>query len=174
MLLSFSRLKNVQIVSLLQPLTHYNFLGQNMAAEINDDSMAIMFMADMRTPGIKLICRPSYELQAAATGSPFDYPLSSRFDENDAISHSSVHHHFLSSFCCSCRTSCSQVRRKRWARLERWTRSETLYQLGLSWQQAIPFNLVRVICLLSNWTGFHNTDYPNVWRTLSMKVSFLF
>ena len=56
-----------------------------MAAEINDDSMAIMFMADMRTPGIKLICRPSYELQAAATGSPFDYPLSSRFDENDAI-----------------------------------------------------------------------------------------
>ena len=47
--------------------------------------MAVMFMADMRTPGIKLICRPSYELNAAATGSPFDYPLTSRFDENDAI-----------------------------------------------------------------------------------------
>ena len=44
-----------------------------------------MFMAPMDTPGIKLICRPSYELAAAATGSPFDYPLTSRFDENDAI-----------------------------------------------------------------------------------------
>lgn len=74
-----------KVVATSSALTHYNFLGQNMAAEINDDSMAIMFMADMRTPGIKLICRPSYELQAAATGSPFDYPLSSRFDENDAI-----------------------------------------------------------------------------------------
>jgi len=74
-----------KVVATSSALTHYNFLGQNMAAEINDDSMAIMFLADMRTPGIKLICRPSYELNAAATGSPFDYPLSSRFDENDAI-----------------------------------------------------------------------------------------
>ncbi len=44
-----------------------------------------MFMVPMDTPGIKLICRPSYEMTAAATGSPFDYPLTSRFDENDAI-----------------------------------------------------------------------------------------
>ena len=33
----------------------------------------------------KLICRPSYEFMAATIGSPFDYPLSSRFDENDAV-----------------------------------------------------------------------------------------
>ncbi len=44
-----------------------------------------MFIAPMDTPGIKLICRGSYELAAAATGSPWDYPLTSRFDENDAI-----------------------------------------------------------------------------------------
>ena len=74
-----------KVVATQSALTHYNFLGQNLATEINDDSMAIMFMADMNTPGIKLICRPSYELTAAATGSPFDYPLTSRFDENDAI-----------------------------------------------------------------------------------------
>ena len=43
-------------------MTHYNFLGQNMAAEITDDSLAVMFMVQMDTPGIKLICRPSYEL----------------------------------------------------------------------------------------------------------------
>ncbi len=36
-------------------------------------------------PGVKLFCRPSYEMTAAAMGSPFDYPLSSRMDENDSI-----------------------------------------------------------------------------------------
>jgi 4-hydroxyphenylacetate 3-monooxygenase len=56
-----------------------------MGQEINDPSMVVMFIAPMDTPGIKLICRPSYELTAAATGSPWDYPLTSRFDENDAI-----------------------------------------------------------------------------------------
>ena len=34
---------------------------------------------------MKLISRASYEMVAGATGSPYDYPLSSRFDENDAI-----------------------------------------------------------------------------------------
>jgi 4-hydroxyphenylacetate 3-monooxygenase len=35
--------------------------------------------------GVKLICRVSNEYRAAAMGSPFDYPLSSRLDENDAV-----------------------------------------------------------------------------------------
>jgi 4-hydroxyphenylacetate 3-monooxygenase len=74
-----------KVVATNSALTHYNFLGQSMGQEINDDSMAVMFMAPMDAPGIKLICRPSYEMAAAAIGSPFDYPLSSRFDENDAI-----------------------------------------------------------------------------------------
>ena len=74
-----------KVVATSSALTHYNFLGQNLSAEINDDSMAVMFMAPMDTPGVKLICRASYELAAAATGTPFDYPLTSRFDENDAI-----------------------------------------------------------------------------------------
>jgi 4-hydroxyphenylacetate 3-monooxygenase len=39
----------------------------------------------MDTPGVKLICRPSYAMTAEVMGSPFDYPLSSRLDENDAI-----------------------------------------------------------------------------------------
>ena len=74
-----------KVVATNSALTHYNFLGQNMGQEINDPSMVVMFIAPMNTPGIKLICRPSYELAAAATGSPWDYPLTSRFDENDAI-----------------------------------------------------------------------------------------
>ena len=44
-----------------------------------------MFFVPMDTPGVKLICRPSYEMTAEVMGSPFDYPLSSRLDENDAI-----------------------------------------------------------------------------------------
>jgi 4-hydroxyphenylacetate 3-monooxygenase len=74
-----------KVVATSSALTHYNCVGQNMAAEITVDSLAVMFMVQMDTPGIKLICRPSYELAAGATGSPFDYPLTSRFDENDAI-----------------------------------------------------------------------------------------
>jgi len=74
-----------KVVATNSALTHYNFLGQNMGQEINDPSMVVMFIAPMNTPGIKLICRQSYEFAAAATGSPWDYPLTSRFDENDAI-----------------------------------------------------------------------------------------
>ena len=44
-----------------------------------------MFIAPMNAPGVKLLCRASYEMMASAIGTPFDYPLSSRFDENDAI-----------------------------------------------------------------------------------------
>jgi len=74
-----------KVVATNSALTQYNFLGQNMGQEITDPAMVVMFIAPMNTPGIKLICRPSYELAAAATGSPWDYPLTSRFDENDAI-----------------------------------------------------------------------------------------
>src|SRR2546429_3850943 len=42
-------------------------------------------MVPMNTPGVKLISRASYENAAAVMGTPFDYPLSSRLDENDAI-----------------------------------------------------------------------------------------
>lgn len=67
-------------------LTHYNFVGQGSAQLLGDNTdFALMFIAPMNTPGMKLICRPSYELVAGIAGSPFDYPLSSRFDENDAI-----------------------------------------------------------------------------------------
>ncbi|MDP1334975.1 4-hydroxyphenylacetate 3-hydroxylase N-terminal domain-containing protein, partial [Klebsiella pneumoniae] len=45
----------------------------------------LMFVAPMDAEGVKLISSASYEMVAGATGSPYDYPLSSRFDENDAI-----------------------------------------------------------------------------------------
>jgi len=75
-----------KVVATNSALTHYNFVGQGSAQLLGDNTdFALMFIAPMNTRGMKLICRPSYELKAGMTGSPFDYPLSSRFDENDAI-----------------------------------------------------------------------------------------
>ena len=74
-----------KVVATSSALTHYNFLGQNAAMPINDSDLAVMFIAPMNAPGVKLFCRASYEMMASVMGTPFDYPLSSRFDENDAI-----------------------------------------------------------------------------------------
>jgi 4-hydroxyphenylacetate 3-monooxygenase len=66
-------------------LTHATFVAQNSAVTLDKDKAkdyAIVFFAPMDSPGARLICRPSYEQNAH---SPFDYPLSSRFDENDAV-----------------------------------------------------------------------------------------
>jgi len=68
-------------------LTHATFVAVNSgtAARMEagrDEDMALVFLADMNAPGLKLVSRPSYELKAH---SPFDAPLASRFDENDAV-----------------------------------------------------------------------------------------
>ena len=68
-------------------LTHATFVAVNSgtAARMEtgrDEDMALVFITDMNTPGVKLISRSSYELDAH---SPFDAPLASRFDENDAV-----------------------------------------------------------------------------------------
>lgn len=67
-------------------ITHATFVAVNsgIAARMQagrDERMALVFIADMNAPGLKLISRPSYEANAR---SPFDAPLASRFDENDA------------------------------------------------------------------------------------------
>ncbi|CAM2011461.1 4-hydroxyphenylacetate 3-hydroxylase N-terminal domain-containing protein [Acanthopleuribacter pedis] len=64
-------------------LTHVNFVGQT--SPVTNPDMALSFMVPMDREGVKLICRPAYPVAAMHTGSPFDYPLSSRFDENDAV-----------------------------------------------------------------------------------------
>jgi 4-hydroxyphenylacetate 3-monooxygenase len=74
-----------KVVATSAALTHYNFLGQNAATATADPDLAIMFILPMDAPGVKLICRNSYEKIATTLGTPYDYPLSSRFDENDAI-----------------------------------------------------------------------------------------
>jgi 4-hydroxyphenylacetate 3-monooxygenase len=66
-------------------LTHATFVAQNSAVSLEPgkaEDYALVFIAPMDTPGKSLISRRSYELTA---GSPWDNPLSSRFDENDAV-----------------------------------------------------------------------------------------
>src|SRR3989441_8403421 len=66
-------------------LTNATFVAQNSATTLQQgkaEDFALVFIAPMDTPGTKLLCRPSYEQSAR---SPFDQPLSSRFDENDAV-----------------------------------------------------------------------------------------
>lgn len=47
-----------------------------------DEKYALSFAIPMNAKGLKILSRKSYE---ASASSVFDYPLSSRFDENDAI-----------------------------------------------------------------------------------------
>jgi 4-hydroxyphenylacetate 3-monooxygenase len=66
-------------------ITNYNFVAHNGTLPIEKEEFALAFFAPHDTPGVKLICRSSYELNSAVMGSPFDNPLSSRLDENDAV-----------------------------------------------------------------------------------------
>jgi 4-hydroxyphenylacetate 3-monooxygenase len=74
-----------KVVETNSALTNANFIGFYGTTPLNSPDMAIFAMIPMDSPGVKMICRPSYELAGAVVGSPFDYPLSSRMDENDAI-----------------------------------------------------------------------------------------
>jgi 4-hydroxyphenylacetate 3-monooxygenase len=77
--------RGAKMVATGSAISNYNFVSYHGALPIKKQEYALSFFAPMSLPGTKLICRPSYELQAAMLGSPFDYPLSSRFDENDAV-----------------------------------------------------------------------------------------
>jgi aromatic ring hydroxylase len=74
-----------KVVATGSALTHYNFIAHYGPIPLQKKEYALVCAASMDTPGVKLICRPSYEMTAEVMGSPFDYPLSSRLDENDAI-----------------------------------------------------------------------------------------
>jgi 4-hydroxyphenylacetate 3-monooxygenase len=77
--------RGAKMVATGSAFSNYNFVSYHGSTPIKKEEYGISFFAPMNAPGIKLICRPSYEYMAATLGSPFDYPLSSRFDENDAV-----------------------------------------------------------------------------------------
>src|SRR3954469_15158054 len=74
-----------KVVATGSALTHGTFVAHNGLIPVQDKQYACIFMVPMTARGVKLISRASYENTAAVMGTPFDYPLSSRIDENDAI-----------------------------------------------------------------------------------------
>src|SRR5499427_9419088 len=78
-------ISGAKVVATGSALTHANFIAHPSTTPIKTKEFGAGFIAAMNTPGVKLICRPSYTMTAEVMGSPFDYPLSSRMDENDAI-----------------------------------------------------------------------------------------
>lgn len=74
-----------KVVATGSALTNYTFVAHHGLIPVQDKNFAAVFMVPNNTPGVKFLCRPSYEMTSTAMGSPFDYPLSSRMDENDAV-----------------------------------------------------------------------------------------
>jgi len=74
-----------KVVATGSAVTNATFVGFHSFLPNQDKRYACIFIVPMNARGVKLICRTSYEHAAAVMGSPFDYPLSSRMDENDAI-----------------------------------------------------------------------------------------
>ena len=73
-----------KMVATNSALTNCSFIA-HYGLPIQKKQFALIFMVPINAPGLKLISRPSYEMQVAVMGSPFDYPLSSRLDENDEM-----------------------------------------------------------------------------------------
>ena len=73
-----------KVVATGSAITNFNFIS-HYGLPIKKPEFAIICTVPMDAPGIKLISRTSYAQNAAVTGTPFDYPLSSRMDENDAV-----------------------------------------------------------------------------------------
>ncbi|MBV9247246.1 MAG: Pyoverdin chromophore biosynthetic protein pvcC, partial [Methylobacteriaceae bacterium] len=74
-----------KVVATGSVLTNYTFIAHHGLIPVQDRKFAVVFMIPTNAPGVKFICRTSYEMTATAMGSPFDFPLSSRLDENDAV-----------------------------------------------------------------------------------------
>jgi 4-hydroxyphenylacetate 3-monooxygenase len=74
-----------KVVATGSAFTHYNFIGNYGPLPVKTKEFSASFIVPMDAKGARLLCRQSYEYTAATVGSPFDYPLTSRLDENDSI-----------------------------------------------------------------------------------------
>jgi len=77
-------LSGAKVVATGSAMTHLGFVAHS-GAPVKDKRFDIIAAIPMNASGVKLISRTSYAQTAARTSTPFDHPLSSRFDENDPI-----------------------------------------------------------------------------------------
>jgi 4-hydroxyphenylacetate 3-monooxygenase len=71
-----------QILGTGSAVSDYLFVSCIRPLGPTEDRLALSFVVPLDTPGLRLHCRRPY---ASAQPSEFDYPLSTRFDETDAI-----------------------------------------------------------------------------------------
>ena len=65
-----------KVVATGSVLTNYTFVAHHGLIPLQDKKFAAVFMVPTNSPGVKFICRTSYEMSAERDGQPFDYPLS--------------------------------------------------------------------------------------------------
>jgi 4-hydroxyphenylacetate 3-monooxygenase len=78
-------ISGAKVVATGSVLTNYTFVAHHGLIPVQDKKFAIVFIVPSNAKGVKFLCRASYEMMSTVMGSPYDYPLSSRLDENDAI-----------------------------------------------------------------------------------------
>ena len=74
-----------KVVATGSVLTNYTFIAHHGLIPLGDKKFALVCIVPTNAPGVKFICRTSYEMTSTVMSSPFDQPLSSRLDENDAV-----------------------------------------------------------------------------------------
>jgi 4-hydroxyphenylacetate 3-monooxygenase len=74
--------RGAQMLDTGGPISDYLFVSCIQPLKPGDEDYAISFVTPIGTPGLKLYCRRPY---AIGQPSAFDYPLSARFDESDAL-----------------------------------------------------------------------------------------
>ena len=70
-------ISGAKVVATGSALTNYTFIAHHGLIPVQDKNFAAVFMLPTNAPGVKFLCRTSYEMTATVMGSPFDYPLSS-------------------------------------------------------------------------------------------------
>jgi len=78
--------RGLRMISTGAAFSHTTYVSQYISGSglgQDEADLAFGFFVPFNAPGVKLIGRYSYEYMAKRLGSPFDYPLSSRFDETD-------------------------------------------------------------------------------------------
>jgi 4-hydroxyphenylacetate 3-monooxygenase len=74
-------LRGARMLATLAPFADELLIYPGSDIRPQDGRYALSFAIPIATPGLRFICRDSYSRQR----DPFDYPLSSRFDEMDAV-----------------------------------------------------------------------------------------
>jgi two-component FAD-dependent monooxygenase len=77
-------ISGAKVVATACALSHHTFIA-HYGLPIRKREFGLVATVPTNAHGVKLICRQSYSATAAVMGSPFDYPLSTRLDENDTI-----------------------------------------------------------------------------------------